>query len=87
MSQDPDAIAAGAKLFEHHCAACHGRDAHGIGKAPPLISSVVRDASSGSLYWLLRNGILRRNMPSWSHLPDERRWQIVTRLKSMQVER
>jgi len=42
MSHDPDVIAAGAKLFQRHCAACHGPDARGIGKAPPLISPVCR---------------------------------------------
>jgi mono/diheme cytochrome c family protein len=84
LSSDPDATRAGAKLFEHHCAACHGQDAQGIEKAPALRSPVVREAPPGSLFWLLRNGILRRGMPSWSHLPEEQRWQIVTWLKSIQ---
>jgi len=84
LSSDPDATRAGAKLFQHHCSACHGQDAQGIEKAPALRSPVVRDASPGSLYWLLRNGILRRGMPAWSHLPDQQRWQIITWLKNIQ---
>ncbi|HZQ54140.1 MAG TPA: cytochrome c [Bryobacteraceae bacterium] len=74
---------AGAKLFRQECAACHGRDAKGIGKAPPLTNPLVRQADPGKLFWILQNGSLRRGMPSFSHLPDEERWQIVTYLKSL----
>ncbi len=74
---------AGAKLFHQECAACHGREAKGIGKAPPLNSPQVRQAKPGALFWILRNGSLRRGMPSFAHLPEEERWQIVTYLKSL----
>jgi mono/diheme cytochrome c family protein len=74
---------AGGKLFRQECAACHGRDARGIGKAPPLASPIVRAAEPGKLFWILRNGSLRRGMPSFAHLPEEQRWQIVTYLKSL----
>jgi mono/diheme cytochrome c family protein len=74
---------AGKKLFQQECAPCHGRDAKGIGKAPPLASPIVRQAEPGKLFWILRNGSLRRGMPSFAHLPEEERWQIVTYLKSL----
>jgi mono/diheme cytochrome c family protein len=74
---------AGAKLFQRECAACHGADAHGLGKALPLASPEVRGASPGALFWVLRNGSIWRGMPSFSHLPDEQRWQIVTYLQSL----
>jgi mono/diheme cytochrome c family protein len=74
---------AGAKLYQRECAACHGVDAQGIGKALPLASPEVREASPGVLFWVLRNGSIYRGMPSFSHLPDEQRWQIVTYLKSL----
>ncbi len=73
-----DAVKAGAKFYERHCAACHE-----AGRAPALRSDRVREASPGALFWLLRNGSLRRGMPSWSHLPPEQRWQIVAWLKSL----
>jgi hypothetical protein len=41
------------------------------------------DATPGELVWFLRNGNLRGGMPSWSGLPIERRWQLVTYLKSL----
>ena len=74
---------AGAKLYHRECAACHGADARGVGKALRLSSPEVREALPGALFWVLRNGSIWRGMPSFSHLPDEQRWQIVTYLKSL----
>jgi mono/diheme cytochrome c family protein len=79
----PQARRAGAKLYQRECASCHGADAQGIGKALPLASPEVRKASPGSLFWVLRNGSIYSGMPSFSHLPGEQRWQIVTYLKSL----
>ncbi len=83
LSEDPDAPAAGAKLFRQHCAACHGEDAKGKGKKPSLRSEHVRDATEGELQWLLTNGSMKNGMPSWSRLPEAQRWQIVRYLKSL----
>jgi mono/diheme cytochrome c family protein len=78
---DEDARRAGAKLYERECAACHGRSGEGYGKAPPLSSPSVRRASPGALFWVLRNGSLKRGMPSFAHLPEARRWQIIAYLQ------
>jgi mono/diheme cytochrome c family protein len=78
------ATLAGAKLFARECAACHGSDGFGMGKAPPLNQFDVRDASPGTLFWVLRNGSLKRGMPSFSHLPEAQRWQIITYIKTLQ---
>jgi mono/diheme cytochrome c family protein len=77
-----DAVRAGRKLVARHCASCHGEDGHGGRSAPPLDSVAVRRAAAGDLFWLLTNGDLRAGMPSWSNLPDARRWQIVAFLQS-----
>jgi mono/diheme cytochrome c family protein len=79
----PDAAAAGEKLFHQHCAECHGEDARGRGHAADLHSSGVQNATPGELAWFLRGGNLAHGMPSWSGLPEQRRWQIVTYLKSL----
>jgi mono/diheme cytochrome c family protein len=79
----PDAVLAGEKLFRRHCAHCHGEDARGNGRAVNLRSRAVQDAMPGELVWFLRNGNLAAGMPSWSGLPEPRRWQIVTYLKSL----
>ena len=78
-----EAVAAGRKLFEQHCAQCHGQDARGLERAADLHSPAIQDAPPGVLFWALRNGRVRKGMPSWSQLPDQRLWQIVTYLKTL----
>jgi mono/diheme cytochrome c family protein len=80
---DKVAIEAGRKLFSRECAACHRKDARGVGKAPPLVRPDVYGAAPGALFWVLRNGSLKRGMPSYAHLPEQQRWQIVSYLKSL----
>lgn len=79
----PDAIAAGNKLFREYCSQCHQSDAMGKGKRPSLRSSFVQRATDGELFWVLRNGILAHGMPSWSMLPPQQRWQIISYVKSL----
>ena len=74
---------AGQKLYQRECSACHGRDAQGSERAPALASAMVRQAPPGAIFWLLRNGSLWHGMPSFSHLPEQQRWQIVTYLKTL----
>ena len=83
LESDPDAVAAGAKLFGMHCAECHGAEANGARKAPSLRASEVQHATPGTLFWLLTNGVVRRGMPVWSKLPEPQRWQLVTFIKSL----
>ena len=78
------AVQAGRKLFERHCASCHGDDGRGIEKAPDLHAEPVHKAPPGVLFWFLRNGNIREGMPSWSRLPDQQLWQLVTYLQSLQ---
>ena len=85
LAANETAERAGAKLYARHCSACHGRDGAGIGKAPPLNRSEVTDAAPGALFWVLRNGALNRGMPSFAHLPEPQRWQIVTYLRTLKL--
>lgn len=78
------AQAAGAKLFRQNCASCHGDDASGKDRHPSLHSDRVRNATPGELQWLLTNGSMKNGMPSWSRLPEQQRWQIITYLKTLQ---
>src|SRR5262249_12487049 len=73
---------AGAKLFARECASCHGMNGEGgLGKAPPLKQKEVNEAAPGVLFWILRNGALQRGMPSFAHLPEAQRWQIISWLQ------
>jgi len=79
----PEAILAGEKLYRQHCAECHGDDARGKDHAADLRRIGVQNATPGELVWFLRNGNLAKGMPSWAGLPVERRWQIVSYLKTL----
>ncbi|HYW65616.1 MAG TPA: cytochrome c [Candidatus Dormibacteraeota bacterium] len=83
LDADPDAVAAGAKLFGLRCAECHGEMAEGGRKAPSLLAEQVQQATPGTLFWILTNGVVRHGMPVWSKLPEPQRWQIVSYLKSL----
>ena len=85
IENDPTAIAAGGKLFEQHCAECHGMKAEGGKRAPSLLRDEVQQATSGTLFWVITNGVVWHGMPVWSKLPEPQRWQIVTFLKSFKA--
>ena len=84
---DANAAVAGQKLFRQHCSGCHGSEGAGTRYAPALQSPNVAAMDDASLFRFLTNGNLRRGMPSWSRLPDERRWQIVAYLRSLRERR
>ncbi len=83
LEEDPDAVMAGGKLYDLHCAECHGDLAEGGKKAPSLRAREVQQATPGTLFWLLTNGVVRRGMPVWSKLPEPQRWQLVSYIKSL----
>jgi mono/diheme cytochrome c family protein len=83
LASDPDAVAAGSKLFAQHCAECHGDMADGGKKGPSLLAPEVHEATPGTLFWLLTNGVVRRGMPVWSKLPEPQRWQLVSFIKAL----
>jgi len=77
-----DAAEAGAKLYAANCAACHTPTGKGTGNIPSLAGGAAQSAKDGELFWFITNGKPDSGMPSWSQLPEEQRWQIVTFLKS-----
>jgi mono/diheme cytochrome c family protein len=76
---------AGEKLFRRECSGCHGEAGTGNGRwrTPPLATPLVRRADPGTLFWILRNGSGSHRMPSFSHLPEQQRWQIITYVQSL----
>jgi len=83
LQNDADAVAAGAILFEQHCAECHGHAAQGGKKGPNLRAVEVQGATPGAIFWILTNGVVRKGMPVWSKLPEPQRWQLVRYIKSL----
>lgn len=79
---DAQAAAGGRKLYAQNCAQCHGNNLQGMGPAPTLLGPSTRNAQPGELFWFITNGNLNNGMPSWSQLPKQQRWQIVTFIES-----
>ena len=86
LAEDDTAVAGGKKLFEQHCAECHGPSAQGGKKAPSLRVAEVQDTTPGTLFWVLTNGVVRRGMPVWSKLPEAQRWQLVRFLQTLKMD-
>ena len=82
FADNPKAAAGGKKLYAQNCSQSHGNNLQGMGPAPPLQSSNMKSAKPGELFWFLTNGNLNAGMPSWSSLPKQQRWQIVTFLEA-----
>src|SRR5262249_32545715 len=74
---------AGQKLFVRHCSECHGQDGQGTPRAP-AIGIYVKSSEPVALQSFIKNGNLRKGMPSWSRLPDEQLKQIVSYLRAVQ---
>ena len=86
--RNPYADDAGARddgkvVFGGTCAACHGSNGEGGGVVPPLRSDAIRQASDGELFWYITRGDVNNGMPSWAPLPEEKRWHIISYLRSL----
>ena len=77
LENNAEAQLAGAKLYQRECAGCHGESREGSARIPPLAQPDVYQAAPGTLFWILRNGSLTTGMPSFAHLPEVQRWQII----------
>jgi mono/diheme cytochrome c family protein/ketosteroid isomerase-like protein len=84
IAATPDAITAGAKVYEVNCARCHGPKGAGDGPgakaikpAPPdLTGREAQSRPDGELFYKITEG--KRPMPPMkSALTDEQRWQLV----------
>ena len=79
----PQAIAAGAKLYSMNCGSCHGNNGRGSGNVPALRVGPTQSAADGEVFWFITIGSVNNGMPSWGQLSEQKRWQIVTYLKSL----
>ncbi|HEX9119655.1 MAG TPA: cytochrome c [Terriglobales bacterium] len=83
LAGSPELAAGGRKLFQRHCAQCHGAQGQGLKNAADLQLPVVQQQGDGALFWKITNGNPRRAMPSFSGLPEMQRWQIVLYLRTL----
>lgn len=79
---DPQAIAAGAKLFLSSCAACHGVNAEG-GRGPNLRRrGAWHPLEDEELFRVIHKGIPGADMPA-ANLPEDQAWQIAAFVRSL----
>jgi len=79
---DPVAIAAGGKLFNDGCAACHGAEGMG-GRGPNLRDRVMwHPLDEEVIYKAVKNGIGGGGMPA-ANLPEGQLWQVVAYVRSL----
>ena len=73
---NPEAIAAGAKLYATSCAGCHGPDGSG-GRGPNLVQRAAwHPLSDEGIFNAIRNGLPGADMPP-TKLDDEQTWKLV----------
>lgn len=79
---NPQAIAAGAKLWATSCAGCHGPDGTG-GRGPNLVSRALwHPISDQTVFRTIREGVPGTDMPP-TKLPDDDTWNLVAFIKSL----
>jgi cytochrome c oxidase cbb3-type subunit III len=74
---NPQAIAAGTKLFMGSCAGCHGPDGGGGARGPNLVRrSLWHPLSDDAIFQVIRKGVPGTDMPP-TKLTDEQTWDLV----------
>lgn len=86
IQADDTNLTAGAQVYRHHCAMCHGLPgmpeggfSKGMFPHPPKLTegTGVTDDEPGETYWKVANGIRLTGMPSFKDaLSDTEMWQV-----------
>ena len=77
------AIDAGKTVYARNCLSCHGRTLQGTGNVPSLVDGKLKGVAQGEIFWFVTKGDKDNGMPSWSFLPEEKRWQAVSYVEAM----
>ena len=79
---DPQAIAAGAKLFTNSCAGCHGPRGEG-GRGPNLRNrGAWHTLDEDELFQTIQKGVPGADMPA-TNLPDPQIWQLAAFVRAL----
>ena len=78
-------IARGARLYERHCAGCHGSSGYtdgsgavGLAVAPDDLAAHFLDRREGDVFWQLQHGIPGTTMPGFGDRIDEAGlWDLI----------
>src|SRR5258708_24087457 len=78
MANNRNAVAAGRRLYDQPCQACHGGEGRGD-RGPALTTSTLPHGSGdGDIFRNIRNGIAGSGMPAFSLLTADQIWQLVS---------
>ncbi|MBU3078969.1 PQQ-binding-like beta-propeller repeat protein [Sphingomonas quercus] len=84
FANDSTAPAQGRAIFDSTCSACHGTGAGGSERAPALNSGIFQHGGSDNdIFQTIRSGVPNTMMPSFSALPTDDVWKLVTYIKSL----
>ncbi len=87
----PESIEAGKKLYQRHCASCHGQGGKGdggmalSGGTPSDLTDEKWDygASDGEIFTSIREGVSADMLEYKNKLNDKQIWQIVNFIRSI----
>ena len=88
---DPPSIEEGRKLYQRHCASCHGPSAKGDGSmalaggTPANLTDETWDHGStdGEVFVVIRDGTSSDMEPYKDRLTDKQIWQLVHYIRSL----
>jgi putative heme-binding domain-containing protein len=82
IPKDSASLAAGKKLYEYHCAFCHGKGDDGF--AANLVSPRLPHApTDSSLFYVIKNGIPGTDMAASLGMADKEIWQVAALVRSL----
>ena len=82
IPKDAASLAAGKKIYEFHCAFCHGKGDDGF--AANLVSpNLLRAPSDNALFNIIKNGIPGSDMPASLGMSDADIWKASAYVRSL----
>jgi cbb3-type cytochrome c oxidase subunit III len=91
LPSDAESVEAGKKLYQRHCASCHGAGAKGdggmslSGGTPSDLTDETWDYGStdGEIFVAIRDGVSADMLAYKEKLNEKQIWQVVTFLRSL----
>ncbi|MBM3774045.1 MAG: c-type cytochrome [Acidobacteria bacterium] len=81
--KDPKAAEGGRAAFRVYCSPCHGIRGEG-GRGPDLtLGTYASGERDSDLFRTITEGVPGTEMPSYSNMPDEAKWHLVSFLRSI----
>jgi high-affinity iron transporter len=91
-----EAVGLGGRLFQQHCALCHGASGDGRGERREGLTSSPRDftdpawrmaTSPRRVFFAIREGLRGTAMPGWKALSERDAWDMTAYVLSLSAPR